>query len=59
LPPPACRAEPETTLVAAVSGYGSEEERRRSQAAGFDRQFVKPIGRATLEELIGSMATEN
>jgi CheY-like chemotaxis protein len=37
-----------------VSGYGSEEDRRKSQEAGFDRHLVKPIGRAALEELITS-----
>jgi hypothetical protein len=41
---------------AAVSGYGGEGERRKSQEAGFDRHLVKPIGRATLEELIKSAA---
>ena len=43
----------EATLIAAVSGYGSEEDRRRSKEAGFDRHLVKPIGRATLKELLG------
>jgi CheY-like chemotaxis protein len=43
-------------VIAAVSGYGSEEDRRRSKEAGFDRHLVKPIGRATLEELVRSAA---
>ncbi len=42
----------EKTVIAAVSGYGSEEERRQSQEAGFDRHLVKPIGRDALEELV-------
>jgi two-component system CheB/CheR fusion protein len=46
----------EKTLIAAVSGYGGEEERRKSKEAGFDRHLVKPIGRATLEELLGGLA---
>ncbi len=41
-------------VIAAVSGYGGPEDRRRSQEAGFDRHLVKPVGRATLEELIKS-----
>jgi PAS domain S-box-containing protein len=51
------RQEPhlEKVLLAAVSGYGQEEDRRRSQEAGFDRHLVKPIGLATLEELLGSI----
>jgi two-component system CheB/CheR fusion protein len=48
----------EKTLIAAVSGYGNEEDRRRSKEAGFDRHLVKPIGRAALEELIGGVATK-
>jgi CheY-like chemotaxis protein len=46
----------ETRVIAAVSRYGGEEERRRSKEAGFDRHLVKPIGRATLKELIKSAA---
>ena len=46
----------EKTLIAAVSGYGNEEDRRKSKEAGFDRHLVKPIGRATLEELVRSAA---
>lgn len=42
----------EKTLIVAVSGYGGEAERRKSKEAGFDRHLVKPIGRATVEELI-------
>jgi PAS domain S-box-containing protein len=45
----------EKTLIAAVSGYGNEDDRRKSKEAGFDRHLVKPIGRATLEELVGSV----
>lgn len=39
-------------MIAAVSGYGNEEDKRKSKEAGFDRHLVKPIGRATLEELV-------
>jgi hypothetical protein len=35
-----------------VSGYGQEEDRRRSNEAGFDGHLVKPIGRASVEELL-------
>ena len=30
-------------LIIAVSGYGQEEDRHRTQAAGFDHHLVKPI----------------
>jgi PAS domain S-box-containing protein len=46
----------EKTIIAAVSGYGGEEDRRKSQEAGLDRHLVKPIGRATLEGLVKSAA---
>ncbi len=48
----------EKVLIAAVSGYGSEEDRQRSKEAGFNRHLVKPIGRTTLEELVGSVAAQ-
>jgi CheY-like chemotaxis protein len=53
------RQEPglENVLLVAVSGYGQEEDRRRSQEAGFDRHLVKPIGRAVLEELVRDAIT--
>jgi two-component system CheB/CheR fusion protein len=48
------RQEPElgNVVIAAVSGYGDADARRRSAEAGFDRHLVKPVGRETLEELI-------
>jgi CheY-like chemotaxis protein len=35
--------------IIAVSGYGQEEDRRRSREAGFDHHFVKPVDFAELE----------
>ena len=43
-------------VIAAVSGYGEEEDRQKSRAAGFDRYLVKPINRETLQELVKSAA---
>jgi signal transduction histidine kinase len=31
------------TVIIAISGYGQEEDRRRSRAAGFDYHLVKPV----------------
>lgn len=39
-------------LVVALSGRGQEEDRRRSQEAGFDRHVVKPIEPYSLERLL-------
>jgi CheY-like chemotaxis protein len=41
---PDCR----DTVIIAVSGYGREEDRRRSQEAGFDHHLVKPINQDEL-----------
>ncbi len=30
-------------MLIAISGYGQEQDRRRSREAGFDRHFVKPV----------------
>ena len=38
------------TLIA-VTGWGQEDDRRKSTAAGFDRHLVKPVDPETLEEL--------
>jgi CheY-like chemotaxis protein len=46
----------EKTFIAAVSGYGLPEDRKRSQEAGFDRHLVKPVGRAALVELVANAA---
>jgi CheY-like chemotaxis protein len=46
----------EKVLIATVRGYGSEDERGKSKEAGFDRHLVKPIDRASLEELVKSAA---
>jgi PAS domain S-box-containing protein len=40
-------------FIVAVSGYGQEEDRRRSRAAGFDRHLVKPV---EYEALIAALA---
>jgi len=46
----------ERTVLAAVSGYGNEDERRKSREAGFHRHLVKPVGRATVEGLTKGVA---
>ena len=41
-----------TILVAALTGYGQEEDRRETAAAGFDCHFVKPIDPKDLQSLL-------
>jgi two-component system CheB/CheR fusion protein len=39
-------------LLIALTGWGQEEDRRRTQAAGFDYHLVKPVSPETLRELL-------
>ncbi|HWE37330.1 MAG TPA: ATP-binding protein [Isosphaeraceae bacterium] len=41
------------TVIIAVSGYGQDEDRRRSLAAGFDHHLVKPVDFDSLALLLG------
>jgi two-component system CheB/CheR fusion protein len=41
-------------MIVAVSGWGAEEDRRKSKAAGFDQHFIKPVDHARLAALIAS-----
>jgi PAS domain S-box-containing protein len=40
-------------LLIALSGWGQEDDLRKSVAAGFDRHFVKPVDLHVLMELVG------
>ena len=52
----AIRAEPwaTRTKVVALTGWGQDDDRRRSRAAGFDAHLVKPV---SMEQLIEVLAT--
>lgn len=39
------------TLIA-LTGWGQEEDRRRSEEAGFDRHLVKPVDTKVLMDLL-------
>ncbi len=43
---------PATTRLVALTGYGSDDDRRRTHAAGFDEHLVKPVLGETLEALL-------
>lgn len=43
---------PEGLKLIALTGYGGDEERKRSKAAGFDVHLVKPVLPDTLAEAI-------
>ena len=44
----------DTTLIA-LTGWGQDEDRRRSRAAGFDHHLVKPADIGALESLLASL----
>jgi CheY-like chemotaxis protein len=44
-------------LLVAITGYGQEDDRRRSAAAGFDAHLVKPIGLDDVTALLDDWAT--
>ena len=54
----ALRARPERQRIhiAAVTGWGQDEDRRRARDAGFDSHFTKPLAPAALEELLARVA---
>jgi CheY-like chemotaxis protein/nitrogen-specific signal transduction histidine kinase len=45
----------EPAVLVAVSGYGDDEERRRSRAAGIDQHLVKPLRAADLEAILAGV----
>jgi len=42
-------------VIAALTGWARDEDRDRSQQAGFDRHFVKPVDPTALEELLAGL----
>ena len=42
----------EKLVLAAMTGYGQDEDRRRSKEAGFDQHFTKPVDPEQLQGLL-------
>ena len=55
----ALRQMPETehALLVAQTGWGQEEDRRRSAETGFNAHLVKPIDSEDLQKLLASLGT--
>lgn len=51
------RPELAHTYLIAVTGYGSEEDRLRSQEAGFDAHVVKPADITKLQQMFASLSS--
>jgi PAS domain S-box-containing protein len=47
------RPEGRDAMLIALTGWGQEEDRRRSREAGFDHHMVKPLDLVALQELLG------
>ena len=45
----------EDVRLAAMTGWGQEEDRRRSREAGFDHHLVKPADPIVLQELLAAL----
>jgi PAS domain S-box-containing protein len=54
------RAQPwgRDMVIVAMTGWGQDEDRRRSQEAGFDHHMVKPVDYATLLKLLAAVSPE-
>jgi len=44
-----------TTFLVAITGWGSEEDRRRSASAGFDEHLTKPVDISMIELLLTTL----
>ena len=58
LPAPSERSRGASIVLIAVTGWGQEDDRRRSHEAGFDAHLVKPVDRAVLMTLLASLLPE-
>ena len=47
--------EGDKLMLVALSGWGQEEDRRRSREAGIDYHLVKPVDLRTLQELLANV----
>ena len=48
----------ESVQLAALTGWGQQEDRRRTAEAGFDHHLVKPVEPAALEGLLARLPTK-
>lgn len=45
------------TMIVAVTGWGSDEDKRRSEEAGFDLHLIKPIDAAAVKRVLAEART--
>jgi signal transduction histidine kinase len=44
--------------LVALTGYGSEEDKRRAREAGFDEHIVKPVGADTMQKIVACVGSK-
>jgi CheY-like chemotaxis protein len=49
-------SEMRQAVLVALTGYGQDEDRRKSLEAGFDHHLTKPVDFAVLKNLIDSLS---
>jgi CheY-like chemotaxis protein/two-component sensor histidine kinase len=49
------QGQPSRPLLVALTGWGQDEDRRRSEEAGFDAHLVKPVDEAALGKLLDDL----
>jgi two-component system CheB/CheR fusion protein len=47
------RADGNGCMLVALTGYGQDEDRRRSREAGFDHHLIKPVDLEALTRVLG------
>ena len=43
-------------LVIALTGWGQDEDKRKTRAAGVDAHLVKPVAPAAVEQLVAELS---
>jgi CheY-like chemotaxis protein len=53
------RGEPwgKSMILAALTGWGQEQDKRRTREAGFDHHFIKPVEPAILQRFLAECET--
>lgn len=51
------RSDESRPVLAALTGWGQDEDRRRSEEAGFDAHIVKPVDNVVLGKLLTELGT--
>ncbi len=47
------------TVLVAITGYGQDEDKKRSEESGFDFHLVKPVGLDNLEPVLASVGAKS